>query len=176
MGEAPKKCIEAGANDYVPKPYDIKDLRVKIEKWISADHIITNKYEEAMAVKKENRNQPLIDLEYLNQLSEGDDDFTISMLSYFLDNTPTVFREMKQFYDEKDWKNLRNVAHKFKPQLTFMGIKSIFNEVETIEQAAASVTNTGNIPGLIEISEKVSIAAMDEIKHELEKLLDKNQD
>ncbi len=176
MGEAPKKCIDAGANDYVPKPYDIKDLRLKMEKWVTGNNSLPNTMEEAMGEKKQNRNQPLIDLEYLNQLSEGDDDFTISMLSYFLDNTPTVFREMKQFFEEKDWKNLRNVAHKFKPQLTFMGIKSIFNEVETIEQSAASVTNTEIIPELIEKSEQICVLAMDEIKNELEKLLDKSQE
>lgn len=173
MGEAPMKCLEAGANDYVPKPYDIKDLRKKMEKWVNTttNHQITPDMKE-----DEKKNESLIDLDYLEQLSEGDDDFTISMLSYFLENTPGVLNDMKQFYKEEDWKSLRNVAHKFKPQLTFMGIKSVFNEVETIEQNAAHVNHTDEIPGLIETVEKVCIKAMEEIKAELEKILDKNQD
>jgi PAS domain S-box-containing protein len=183
MGEAPQKCLEAGANDYVPKPYDIKDLRKKMEKWVAMDnitHLQTNQIMQdqysSSANGGENSKKSLVDFEYLNQLSEGDDDFSISMLSYFLDNTPTVIREMMQFYQEKDWKNLRNVAHKFKPQLTFMGIKSIFNEVETIEQNAAAVKNLEEIPDLIDKAQKVCEEAMIEIRVELEKLLDKNQD
>ncbi len=176
MGEAPHKCFEAGANDYVPKPYNISDLRQKMEKWVNEKSSVNNNIQDIMQENSKKEYESLIDLEYLNQLSEGDDDFSISMLSYFLDNTPSVISEMKQFYEEKDWKNLRNVAHKFKPQLTFMGIKSIFNEVETIEQNAASVANLTDIPSLIDKSEKVCLQAMTEIKHELEKLLDKNQE
>jgi len=176
MGEAPQKCLEAGANDYVPKPYNISDLRHKMEKWVGNKSPVNNNTQGIMQETNNNNNESLIDLEYLNQLSEGDDDFSISMLSYFIDNTPTVLREMKQFFDEKDWKNLRNVAHKFKPQLTFMGIKSIFNEVETIEQNAASVVSLSDIPPLIDKCEKVCLKAMNEIKIELEKLLDKNQE
>jgi PAS domain S-box-containing protein len=176
MGEAPQKCLEAGANDYVPKPYNIVDLRQKMEKWVGEKPDKNTNTEGEMQENNNQEKKSLIDLEYLNQLSEGDDDFSISMLSYFIDNTPTVLREMKQFYEEKDWKNLRNVAHKFKPQLTFMGIKSIFNEVETIEQNAASVVNLTDIPPLIDRCEKVCLEAMNEIKLELEKLLDKNQD
>ncbi len=182
LGEAPRKCIEAGANDYVPKPYNIRDLRKKMEEWVGVNQksVINNiesmeKPEEYHQDNKEHERQSLIDLEYLKELSEGDDDFTISMLSYFIENTPDVLRGMKQFYSEENWKSLRNVAHKFKPQLTFMGIKSIFEDVETIEQNAAHETNTETIPSLVEKVEKVCHKAMEEIKTELEKLLDKNQ-
>ncbi len=175
MGEAPRKCLEAGANDYVPKPYDIKDLRMKMEKWVSPS--VNNQITPGMNMKEEEKkDESLIDLDYLEQLSEGDDDFTISMLSYFLENTPGVINDLKQFHKDKDWKSLRNVAHKFKPQLTFMGIKSVFNEVETIEQNAANVVKTDDIPVLIKTVEEVCNKAMEEIRTELEKILDKNQD
>ncbi len=174
MGDAPKKCIEAGANDYVPKPYDIKDLRKKIEKWVAQKNTNPLSKTIEMNEKKNNPTNSVIDLDYLEQLSEGDDDFTISMLSYFLENTPGVINDMKQFYAEKDWKSLRNVAHKFKPQLTFMGISSVFQEVETIEQNSAHVKDTHQIPGLIEKTERVCEQAMEEIRVVLEKLLDKD--
>ncbi|TVQ14982.1 MAG: response regulator [Bacteroidetes bacterium] len=175
MGEAPRKCLEAGANDYVPKPYDIKDLRMKMEKWVNPT--VNNQITQGMNMKQEEKKyESLIDLDYLEQLSEGDDDFTISMLSYFLENTPGVINELKQFHKDKDWKSLRNVAHKFKPQLTFMGIKSVFNEVETIEQNAANEVKTDDIPALIKTVEEICSKAMEEIRSELEKILDKNQD
>jgi len=179
MGEAPQKCLEAGANDYVPKPYDIAELRKKMDKWVcdkNPNSINSENGHDMMDQQNKATQGSLIDLDYLNQLSEGDDDFSISMLSYFLDNTPSVLSDLNQFYKEKDWKSLRNVAHKFKPQLTFMGIKSVFNEVENIEQFSASGNNTDQIPALIEKTERVCNEAMLEIRAELEKLLDKNQD
>lgn len=174
MGEAPRKCLEAGANDYVPKPYNVAELKTKMEKWVAKNtYQQKNKNSENMHEQNSTNANALIDLGYLDQLSEGDDDFSISMLSYFLDNTPGVIQEMKQFYGESDWKALRNVAHKFKPQLTFMGIKSIFNDVENIEQYANKVENTDQIPALIDRVANVCVQAMEEIKVELEKLLDK---
>jgi hypothetical protein len=55
-------------------------------------------------------------------------------------------------------------------------VKAIFNEVETIEQNAASVQHTDQIPALIVRVKKVCELAMIEVKTELEKLLDKNQE
>lgn len=176
MGEAPKRCLEAGANDYVPKPYDIKELRKKMEMCVGKTPVNDLKNIDTMQDTDNDKSpKSLIDLDYLYQLSEGDDDFTISMLSYFLDNTPSVLNDLKQFYREKDWKSLRNIAHKFKPQLTFMGIKSIFNEVEAIEQNSANVENTDEIPDLILKVESVCNEAVKEIGMELEKMLDKDQ-
>ena len=177
LSDASRKCLDAGADDYVPKPYDINDLHEKMEKWVAknGESVNTKSVNNMNKQSNDHEGKSLIDLNYLNQLSEGDDEFSISMLSYFLENAPAVIADLKQFYAGKDWKNLRNVAHKFKPQLTFMGIKSVFNEVETIEQNAASEKNTDQIPSLIDKTEAVCIEAMKEIKRELDILLEKNQ-
>ncbi|GEM_PF-1848337 len=172
MREASGKCIEAGADDYMPKPYDVAELKTKMEKWIKKNKYETKSTTPVMQEDHKSQNaESLIDLEYLEQLSEGDNDFTISMLSYFIDHTPGVIAEMKQYYKEKDFKALRNVAHKFKPQLTFMGVKSIFQDVENIEQYANTGTNTEAIPQLIQRTEEVCMKALVEIKAELEKML-----
>ncbi|MFW6275549.1 MAG: ATP-binding protein, partial [bacterium] len=104
MGEAPRKCLEVGANDYVPKPYDVKELKSKMEKWVFQNEENASATKHHMENNSNNKKESLIDLDYLEQLSEGDDDFTISMLSYFIDNTPSVLQEMKDYYKEKNWK------------------------------------------------------------------------
>jgi CheY-like chemotaxis protein len=37
VGGERERCIEAGANDYVPKPVDTKDLLASIGPWLSRD-------------------------------------------------------------------------------------------------------------------------------------------
>jgi PAS domain S-box-containing protein len=172
MREASGKCLEVGADDYMPKPYDVSELKTKMEKWITKNQYVSKSTKAVMQEDHKSHNsESLIDLEYLEQLSEGDNDFTISMLTYFIDNTPGVIDEMKQYYKEKDFKALRNVAHKFKPQLTFMGIKSIFQDVENMEQYANTGTNIDAIPELIQRTEEVCMKALVEIKAELDKML-----
>jgi CheY-like chemotaxis protein len=178
MGEAPKRCLEVGANDYLPKPYNVANLKTKMENWFvnkNTDYPADKNITKMENNTKDSKKESYIDLTYLEQLSEGDDDFTISMLSYFIDNTPGVITDMKEHHKQSEWKSLRNVAHKFKPQLTFMGIKTIFDDVENIETYAKKVENTDRIPELINRVEHICNKAMEEIKNELEKLLDKDQ-
>lgn len=176
LNQAIEKCLAAGANDYVPKPYDPNDLRLKMEKWIQEYRTQVNTFQPMENTLPGQDKASVIDLEYLTQLSEGDDDFSISMLSYFIDNTPVVLNELKEFYDASEWKALRNAAHKFKPQLTFMGIKSIFEDVENIEQSANYVQNTDQIPPLITKVDQVCRQAIEELKMELEKMLSQSKD
>ena len=170
---APEKCLAAGANDYLPKPYKVDNLKEKIFKLVSPKN---HKQPEKPMHKDLDKNssgngqEKLINLDYLNQLSEGDDEFSASMISYFIDNTPDTLESLEEFYNKKDWKALRNAAHKFKPQLTFMGIHSILETVEQIEQSAYKEENLDQIPGLTQKTKTICLKAIEQLKQELEKL------
>ncbi len=170
---APKKCLGAGADDYLPKPYNVEDLKEKIFNLVSSKN---NKQPDKPMHKdfennsSENGQKKLINLDYLNQLSEGDHEFSASMISYFIDNTPETLESLEEYYSKKDWKALRNAAHKFKPQLTFMGIHSILEDVEKIEQSAYKEENLDQVPDLIQKTKTICLKAIEQLREELEKL------
>ncbi|MFO8067588.1 MAG: Hpt domain-containing protein [Bacteroidales bacterium] len=109
----------------------------------------------------------LFDFTYLDDLSEDDKEFKADMINVFLESAPASIREMQTFYKNKNWNSLREVAHKYKPQLGFMGIYSIMHDVEQIEQISTTKTNLDKLPELIENVEKVSKIASEQIKKEM---------
>ncbi|MFO7978205.1 MAG: response regulator, partial [Bacteroidales bacterium] len=165
--DAMSKCLAAGADDWLAEPFKLEELNHKILKLVvekrKPQHMETPQNNSSSADQ-----QPLYNLEYLEQLSEGDHEFTSSMISYFIDNTPGVLDSMKENYEQKDWVALRNVAHKFKPQLNFMGINSVLEEVENIEQDAFKQQNLERLPTYIEKTDRICRAAIEQLKVKLE--------
>ncbi|NLF42270.1 MAG: response regulator, partial [Bacteroidales bacterium] len=162
LGDAPQKCREAGADDYVPKPYSVADLQHKMEKLVAngkdVKQPVINERKDVMAEK-------LTNLEYLEQMADGDNEFIESMISYFITNAPVSIEDMKTNLNQGNWEILRHVAHKYKPQLNFMGIQSILEDVETIEQNANKVQDTDKIPALLQKVERVTFQAIEELKN-----------
>ncbi|MBW6496780.1 MAG: response regulator [Bacteroidales bacterium] len=167
---ARKKCLEAGANDFVPKPYEPEELKNKIE------NLVTQYRQEGKInltsnlPQKNIMTEKLYNLSNLEELSDGDQEFMISMISYFVDNTPEVLENLNSKTQTQDWEAVRNIAHKMKPQLNYVGINQIEEEVEQIEQNALKKENLDNIPAMVENTTRICRQAIEQLKSELEKL------
>lgn len=172
IGEnARTKCLNAGANEFVPKPYEVEDLKNKIRKLI-----VNYRKQPLKKMKTPSQNnvnpetEKFYDLNYLEEVSEGDKEFSATMISYFIDNTPKVLESLKEKAENKDWEEVRQIAHKLKPQLVYMGIHQIEEDVEQIEQNAHLKENLEKIPPMVAKTEKVCLLAMGQLKEELKKL------
>ena len=112
----------------------------------------------------------LIDFTYLDELSDDDVGFKASMINQFIDNLPKNINEMRDSYEKKNWESLRRIAHKFKPQLGFMGINAISDDIEKIEQYAYNESALDKIPNLINKADEVCQKAVVQLKEELDKI------
>ncbi|MBI1836755.1 MAG: Hpt domain-containing protein [Flavobacteriia bacterium] len=107
------------------------------------------------------------DLTFLVELSEGSNEFVREMVEEFLLQLPDTISKMQEYLDDKKWIELRNVAHKLKPSLDFMGLLSIKEIVKTLEKNCVDQVNLELVPGMVkEIIDTCSIGA-EELKIEV---------
>ena len=155
-----ERCQQVGMNDYISKPFNEDHLYSKILTVLNID----NAMEENQKSDNKINSEKFTDLTYLKKLSKGDDDFVKQMISIFINQTPTAIQKMEADLSNKDWASLRAVAHKMKPSFSFVGVTSLQEKIETIEDNAAEGTNANLIADLIAEVKEVSLKAVAELQ------------
>src|SRR3954469_5571866 len=90
-----------------------------------------------------------IDLTYLRSISKGNKEFEQQMLTAFVEQSVIEMRKLKSALMESDWHTVYQVAHKIKPSVTFVGLHSILNKVESLEKIAKEHPDFNKIQQLI---------------------------
>ncbi len=147
VGEA-GKCLAAGMNDYLSKPFNPSNLFRKIAAFVPAG----NKEEKRMTEIPENEQPGSIrhsDLAYLRQIAEGSNDFIATMIKTFLAQNPPMMDEMAKAVAERRWNDLRGLAHKMKPTCDFMGLHTIRDTVHKVEELAGEEKELDRLPGMV---------------------------
>ena len=94
------------------------------------------------------------DLSYLTELSAGDSSFIQSIISQFIAEAPTVIHNITVASGEQNWDELAYQVHKFAPNLAFIGINDIKEEVNKLEMFSKQRSNLETIPQLVDILSK----------------------
>lgn len=84
-------------------------------------------------------------LEYLNEISGGDEEFINDMVVTFVNTTPQTLDEIKTLVQQKKWSDVYSVVHRFAPSLQFLGASEMENLVDEIENNARNQENTDKI-------------------------------
>ena len=143
MEKEKKRCIEAGMNDFIAKPFRKEDLLAKILKY----------------AKRPRKDRELIyDLSTLNDISGGDQSFINDMIATFIKNTPGDLELLQTFLKEDNKTGLKKLAHKMKSSLGFVGIKKGVQLASQIENEA------GNPKELVPELTKICELAMEQVK------------
>ncbi|MDD3875532.1 MAG: hypothetical protein PHT69_02865 [Bacteroidales bacterium] len=74
----------------------------------------------------------LCDLTYIKHLSNGDNEFLISLIDIFVKHTPDALEEIKLSYAKKDYETIRRVAHRIKLSIYSLKINTISNEIKAL--------------------------------------------
>lgn len=90
----------------------------------------------------------LYDLQQLNDIAAGNEEFVTKMVHMFLEMTPALVERIEAGLQTQDWIEVRSAAHKMKPSVDMMGIKSLYEVVREIEGNAKTETNLEQIPEL----------------------------
>jgi PAS domain S-box-containing protein len=124
-----EKCLLAGMNDYVAKPFTPDDLYQKLFKKL--------KIVPSLESVKENKER-LYDLNYLKTISDDNREFIREMVETFIQSIPNLLNDMDEAMHLGEWDKVSRIAHQIKPSLTLLGIHRLKESALQIEDISVT--------------------------------------
>jgi signal transduction histidine kinase/CheY-like chemotaxis protein/HPt (histidine-containing phosphotransfer) domain-containing protein len=116
-----EKCIEAGMDDYVPKPIQAEDLTAVIEKWILG-RARNESAEKPGGVEKQ---RPVFDKSSLLRRVGDDEEFLAKLVALFLQDIPKQISSLEEALKKNDGLLCERIAHSIKGSSANLGAESI---------------------------------------------------
>ena len=156
-----KKCLEVGMNDYMIKPLNASELRVKIK------HLLG---EESKGSDTAGENdKPVVDIENLYTTC-GDAVTVKNIIDLFVSQTPGNVEQLKAFATNKDWISLKKLCHKMKASYALMGLSKIKNYLQEIEDdCEQNIINVSKFETYLNTVQEINLKAVDELESYLAK-------
>ncbi|HEU4575811.1 MAG TPA: ATP-binding protein [Chitinophagaceae bacterium] len=130
-----EKCLSYGMNDYISKPIREAELL----------HLM-QRYTQQYAVTASKTDQPVIDLNYLKEISKGDSRFEQEMIRQFTIQVPEEIAALERAIQQRDYPTIRQLAHGLKSSVAFMGLSNHLGEMlQQMEMAAAHSADINDI-------------------------------
>jgi signal transduction histidine kinase/CheY-like chemotaxis protein/HPt (histidine-containing phosphotransfer) domain-containing protein len=156
-----EKCLSFGMNDYISKPIRENELLQLINKYIATQNIhVPEKSENKREVVHPEKN---INLQYLNDLANGNPDFVKQMIQLFLTEAPQELAKLEQAVNLEDFTEIYSIAHKFKSTTSFVGIDN--SDLAAIEKSAKGNLDLEEIRNRLNHLKSVCAMAIVELKN-----------
>ena len=106
------------------------------------------------------------DLTYLKELASGDEKFVQEMVVYFCTHSPGLLEAMDECLVQEDWKEMRELIHKYIPNINMVGIKNVLEDANRLEYYAEHREKLDLIPEILRhINTEVAIG-IEELRHD----------
>ncbi|MCB9225136.1 MAG: response regulator [Crocinitomicaceae bacterium] len=133
LEEEQQKCIDAGMNGFIPKPFRVEDIIQELHKLFALKTEPSQKVSSDKWLK--------LDLPELTNLADGDEEFAISLFDIFLENTEKEIEKFKTALTDNNFEELIHIAHKMKPSLLMFGFSELYDLSDLIESKKAADTD-----------------------------------
>ena len=136
-----ERCLQAGMDDYVAKPFDPQQLHNKIvalvqkRRGISARPIETMQKPIPAASVDLSDTEPLVDLSFLRKMSRGNQVFVMNMINLFFETSQPLIEQVRLHHKNGEMEKVRKSLHKMKPSVDSMGMRSLKQLMSRIENA-----------------------------------------
>jgi PAS domain S-box-containing protein len=127
------RCIEAGMNDYMSKPFEFKDFYIRI-----AELLRTSAPAQAQSAPANNTTNPY-SLSLLEEV--GDDEYLQDILHTFLTNLPGQLAELQSACAAKDHDRLFFISHKMKGSCGMLQAATLIEKLSVIQQLSKERTD-----------------------------------
>ena len=166
-----QKCIDAGMNSYIPKPFTKEDLIKEIGKVLQRNTFhkpsLQNKPSVAGDLLPVKSNG--IDFKKLTESSGNDKQKLKEYLLQFQKLIPVKLQQLQKAVSENNREEIYQSAHRIKPQLSFFGMKQEEHIANIIEIKAAEIA-ADELSILTYQLETACNAALNDIENKLKSL------
>lgn len=172
-----ERCFEVGMNEFVSKPINPTILYSKLSRIVADlpsrhDRDTTHQYNPSTELPPaEIPEKRLINLQYLESLTGGDEDIKQIMLETLVRDLPNEVIQVENDTQRQDWNALKASAHKLKSTCAYMGLDQSTEIARTIEHYAWDKTNLDDIPPLVQQLAHTCRLAHRELQQELQGVL-----
>ena len=130
-----EKCLEAGMNDYISKPFMIEEIVEKITKWFGDEIKNENSIQKKYTVEKIENDMidTAVIMRLKNMASQTDPSFFRDVVSMFAEQAPGIIREMEDNYKLQKFDKVQQAAHKLKGSALNIGAKQLAEICRDIE-------------------------------------------
>jgi PAS domain S-box-containing protein len=139
-----EKCLLAGMNDYLPKPFTPEDLYRKLFKDLKIRPSHKN-----LKTDPKTAYATAYNLQYLRSVSGNNAEFIREMITTFLHTLPGILIEMQKATQDHAWEKLSRLAHQIKPSFTLMGLDALRAKILFIEENGKAYTRTDELPNMV---------------------------
>jgi len=154
MNGEKEKCLSIGMNDYISKPFKPEELKNKIIELTGKKPTTSEPAKESSIVEARTDNSHpsnsteatsnssgeeicvIIDLSFLKEISDNNDEFFVEFIQMFLANTPKSISEIEDAIPTSNWEAIRMASHKAKPSFNYVGLKECSSLTAKIEELA----------------------------------------
>jgi CheY-like chemotaxis protein len=165
------KCILAGMNDYISKPFDPQVLGKKIKDLVTGSK--KNSAEanpDAALTNDEEKKKESLSLSVLKELLGDSNDVLLEVLETLNKELPAQTQNVRLSAEQKNWKQLGRDAHKMRSCVMMLGMPQFLSAVELLEKRADQENTPETLPALAEQVCSMSFQALSDLKRELLKL------
>jgi two-component system sensor histidine kinase/response regulator len=139
-----EKALEAGMDDYVPKPVKAEELEAVLERWISKpdeDKETVSAAGDGSATREDSEENPLdqIMLARLRDLQEeGEPDILNELIELFLSDVPLQLAALREVVDAGGAHSVGRIAHTLRGSSGSMGATRMTTICSELEDVGAS--------------------------------------
>jgi CheY-like chemotaxis protein len=150
-----KKCLAAGMNDYLAKPFEEGPFIKMISEWVSRRSVQTDAgttgtiVDDAGGSAEAPDKVALYDLRRLEAIGQGNADFVGKMIRLFIEQMPVAVRELQAAAAGRQFQTVHEKVHLIKPILHNLSIDSLQEDVKELERLALSGAGTERIDQLV---------------------------
>jgi two-component system sensor histidine kinase/response regulator len=125
-----ERCLEAGMDDYVPKPIAAKALTDALDKWLAQAQ------KKQASIPAAQTGPVVFDRQAFVDRLMGDKDLVREITAEFLEDMPKQLQAMKRYFANGDNRAIRGQAHAIKGAAANVGGMAFSAAAKVIEQAA----------------------------------------